>query len=398
MTGAGSGGHITPVLAVAHELKIEQPKIDVVYIGHQGDSLADIPVQDKNIDQAFFVRAGKLRRYHGEGLKQLLDVPTLLKNLRDVFWISVGIWQSFWLLKRIKPDAIFIKGGFVGVPVGLSAALLRIPYITHDSDALPGLANRIIAPWARIHAVGLPKEVYSYPPEKTITVGVPLAADFRPIRPKDIHEFRRELGLERFKRVVFVTGGGLGAQRLNNAIVACVPDLMARYADLAVVHLAGRHEEAALRQRYETLLPREEQGRVITRGFITNLYQYSGAADVIITRAGATSIAEFAAQGKACIIVPNPLLAGGHQLKNAKELASRKVVRVVNEKDLQEDPLSLMAPLVELLDHPALAQQLGERLHLMARPDAAHQLAMLLLDLGQVHTNTQAVDHKKKRK
>lgn len=385
MTGGGSGGHITPVLAVAREIKNQQPKTEVIYIGYKGDPLADVPAQDSNIDLVYYVRAGKLRRYHGEGVKQLFDLPTLSKNIRDMFFTMVGVWQSFWLLRRLNPDVLFIKGGFVGLPVGLSAAMLRIPYVTHDSDALPGLANRLVAPWAKIHAVGLPKEVYSYPPERTVTVGVPYAKEFHLLKPSEMQNLRKQLGLDAFRKVVFVTGGGNGAQNLNNAVINCMPDLLARYRDLVVIHITGRAEEEKVQKRYQRLLSKEEQGRVITRGFVTNLYQYSGAADVIITRAGATSMAEFAAQAKACIVVPYPILAGGHQLKNAKELADRKSIKMINERTLAEDSNSLMVPLVELLDNPTLAKQLGAKLHAMARPDAAERLAMLLLELGTKH-------------
>lgn len=386
VTGGGSGGHITPLLAVAHELKQEQPDTEIVFVGQRGDSLGDIPAQDKNIDGVYTVRAGKLRRYHGEGLRQLLDIPTLLKNLRDMVWTIVGLWQSFWLLKQLKPDVVFVKGGFVGVPVGLSAALLRIPYVTHDSDALPGLANRIIAPWARVHAVALPKEVYTYPTDKTVTVGVPLTHQYQSVSATAMYAYRKQLSLEQFGRIVFITGGGLGAQRLNDAVFDCVPDLLRRYPDVGIVQLAGRNQEAGLRQRYKTELSAQEQKRVIVRGFVTNLYAYSGAADVIITRAGATSIAEFAAQAKACIVVPNPLLTGGHQLKNAKVLADRKAVKMVNETVLNHDHRALLPPLVELLDNPDRAQQLGKALATLAAPDAAHHLAMVLLEVGQTHT------------
>jgi UDP-N-acetylglucosamine--N-acetylmuramyl-(pentapeptide) pyrophosphoryl-undecaprenol N-acetylglucosamine transferase len=266
--------------------------------------------------------------------------------------------------------------------VGLAAVALRIPYITHDSDALPGLANRIIAPWARLHAVALPKEVYDYPPEKAVTVGVPHAAAFHPLKAAEVTALRKQLGLDEFKKVVLVTGGGLGAQKINSAVVACMPELLARYSDLAVVHVAGRKEEPSLHRRYKEALSVGDQARVMTRGFVTNMSQYSGVADVIITRAGATTIAEFAAQAKACIVVPNPILTGGHQLKNAKVWAARKVVRMVNEVDLKDDPLVLMAPLVDLLDHPQMARELGEKLHELARPDAAHRIAMLLLDIA----------------
>jgi UDP-N-acetylglucosamine--N-acetylmuramyl-(pentapeptide) pyrophosphoryl-undecaprenol N-acetylglucosamine transferase len=382
VTGGGSGGHITPILAVAHELKKQQPGAEIVYIGQKGDPLSDVPAQDPNIDRTYAVRAGKLRRYHGEGLRQLLDVPTMLKNLRDVVWVMVGLWQSFWLLGKLKPDVIFTRGGFVSVPIALAAALRRIPYITHDSDALPSLANRLIAPWAKLHAVALPKEIYTYSADKTVTVGVPISHLYHPLQAREVKEWRQQLGLADYQRLLLVTGGGNGAQRLNNAVATCAKDLLSRYPDLAIVQLAGRDLEAGLRQHYKTTLSATQQKRVIVKGFVTNLHQYSGVADVIITRAGATSIAEFAAQAKACIIVPNPALTGGHQLKNAKVLADRKAVKMVSEQHLTHDPLSLMAPLVELLDNPQKAAALGKKLADLAQPDAARHLAMVLLEVA----------------
>jgi UDP-N-acetylglucosamine--N-acetylmuramyl-(pentapeptide) pyrophosphoryl-undecaprenol N-acetylglucosamine transferase len=382
VTGAGSGGHITPVLVVARELKLLQPDIEIIYIGHKGDSLADIPAQDENIDHVYNVRAGKLRRYHGEGLRQLLDIPTVVKNIRDVFFVGIGIWQSYWLLRKLRPDAIFIKGGFVGIPVGLAAAALHIPYLTHDSDALPGLANRVVAPWAKVHAVGLPKEVYNYPADKTVTVGVPHAPEYRPVDGTEIKQLRERIGLSNYAKIILVTGGGLGAQRVNKAVLACVPDLLERYPDLAVIHIAGRKDESSIIQAYKTVLPMKEQRRVVTKGFVNNLFEYSGASDVIITRAGATAMAEFASQSKACIVIPNPLLAGGHQLYNAKVLDKTKAARMVSESDLVADPLTLMAPVVDLLDHPDHARELGKKLSKLARPDAAHRLAVLLLEIA----------------
>lgn len=383
MTGGGSGGHITPILAVAHEIKQLQPEAQISYIAPQGDSLGDIPSQDPNIEKVYTVRAGKLRRYHGEGWIQLFDVPTMLKNLRDVFYTLAGLWQSIWLLRRLKPDVIFIKGGFVGVPVGFAAALWRIPYVTHDSDALPGLANRLVAPWARIHAVALPKEIYtSYPADKTVTVGVPISRHYHHLTQPEILALRDKLGLSQYKRVLLITGGGLGAQRLNNAIADCIPDLLARYADLAVIQLAGRNNAQALRQAYKQRVAPQDAARIIVKDFVTNLYDYSGASDVIVTRAGGTSMAEFAAQAKACVVVPNPFLTGGHQLKNAQVLADRKAIRMVPEDRMIADHAALLPPLVELLDNPAQAAQLGERLGNVEETNAAERLAVILLEVA----------------
>jgi UDP-N-acetylglucosamine--N-acetylmuramyl-(pentapeptide) pyrophosphoryl-undecaprenol N-acetylglucosamine transferase len=388
VTGGGSGGHITPILAVAHELKKQEPKTKVIYIGQRGDKLGDIPTEHKSIDRNYTVRAGKFRRYHGEGFwRHVFDVKTLALNIRDAFRTIIGVWQSFWLLKELRPDVIFVKGGFVGVPVGLAAAVLRIPFVTHDSDALPGLANRIIGRWARVHAVALPKEVYTYPADKTATVGVPISHQYHPLTTEERRTYRKQLGLQGFEQIVFVTGGGLGAKRLNDAVLTCAPELLDRYPHLGLVHIAGRDHETELRQHYKQALSPRDQERVVVKGFITNMHQYSGVADVVITRAGASAIAELAVQAKPCIVVPNPVLAGGHQLKNAKVLADRKAIRVVNEEILKEDHRALMPALVELLDHPDKAQALAKKLATIAQPDAAKRLAVLLLEVANERAN-----------
>ena len=197
VTGGGSGGHITPTLAVVHELKRLRPDAQITYIGQTGDPLLDVPQQDKNVSAVLSIRAGKFRRYHGAGWRQLFDVETLYKNLRDVVLVLVGIGQSYKLLGKLRPDIIFIKGGFVGVPVGLAAAMRGIPFVTHDSDALPGLANRVIARWAKVHAVALPKEVYAhyYPAGKTVTVGVPVSHNFHRVSASEDKDWRAEVGL-----------------------------------------------------------------------------------------------------------------------------------------------------------------------------------------------------------
>lgn len=384
MTGGGTGGHITPVLAVAHELKQLRPETHITYVGQTGDSLGDVPEQDKNIDQVINVRAGKFRRYHGEGWRQLLDVVTLYKNLRDAVWVVVGIWQSFRLLGKVRPDVIFTRGSYVSVPVCLAAALRGMPYITHDSDAIPSLANRIIARWAKVHAVALPKEVYTtYPPNKTVTVGVPISHNFHRVTAEDAKKWRAQLELPASGKVLFATGGGRGADRVNKAVMGCAPDLLARYADLVIVHVTGRDLEEGVRRSYMQMLPHDDQARVIVKGFVTNLYQYSGVADVVVTRAGGSSMAEFASQAKACVVIPNPKLTGGHQLKNAKVLSDRKAVRLVTEDKLAEDPQALMPALTDLFDHPEKIKLLGVKLSELAQPNAAHLLAVLLLELAE---------------
>jgi UDP-N-acetylglucosamine--N-acetylmuramyl-(pentapeptide) pyrophosphoryl-undecaprenol N-acetylglucosamine transferase len=383
--GGGSGGHITPVLSVAHELKQLQPDCQIYYVGQTGDALGDIPAQHPAINQVHTVRAGKFRRYHGEGLRQLLDLPTTAKNIRDIAYVATGFAQSYRLLRRIRPDVIFTRGSFVSVPVALAGRALGIPYITHDSDAIPSLANRLMASGAALHAVALPKELYPYPSDKTITTGIPISHEFRPRTQKEINIVKERLGFSVNQRVVVVTGGGLGAVRLNNAVEAIVADLLAANPDVVVAHLTGRNNEQKVSKYYDTQLADTARGRVIVVGYTTKLFEYSAVAEVVISRAGGTAMAEFAAQGKACIIVPNPQLTGGHQSKNAQALADRQAIRVVEEDELKRNPSALLAPLQALLDDPAAVRQLSETLHAMARPDAAKQLAMVLLEQANKH-------------
>ncbi len=388
MTGGGSGGHITPALAVVHELKRLRPEVHITYVGQTGDVLGDVAEENKDIDEIVSVRAGKFRRYHGEGWRQLLDVVTLYKNLRDMIWVLVGIWQSFRLLGRVRPDVVFTRGSYVSVPVCLAAVLRSVPYITHDSDAIPGLANRIIARWARVHAVALPKEIYPYPAKKTVTVGVPISDAFRPVAADEMRAERQRLGLEKAKQVIFVTGGGHGAARLNTAVSDCVPELLERYPGLWIVHVAGRQHETEVRQRYKQMLSPGQYEHMVVRGFVTNLYQFSAAADLVITRAGMSSLSEFAAQAKACVVVPNPELSGGHQLKNAKVLADHKAVRMVDDETMRQDSRALMPAITELLDEPEKAKVLGARLAEMAQPNATHLLAMVVLEVVEGPANT----------
>lgn len=379
LTGAGSGGHITPLLAVAAEIKRTKSDTRLIYIGQRGDKMGDIPAAHPAIDKVYAVRAGKFRRYHGEGLIQLLDIPTWFKNIRDLFYVLAGTYQSRRLLAEIKPDIIFVKGGFVGVPVGLAAASLRIPYITHDSDAVPGLANRIISRWASRHAVALPPEVYHYPAAKTVMTGIPLRADFAPVSASLQQKYRQELKLPPKAKVLFVIGGGLGSQRVNRAVAEAVPHLLREFDDLYVLHAAGRANETEVKGSYQGLSA-AEQKRLKVLGYIDDVYLYSGAADVVITRAGATNLAEFALQGKACIVIPSPFLAGGHQLKNANYLAEQGAALILEETELAADPNRLAALTSDLLKTPAKRQKLQAGLAKFAKPNATRELARLILD------------------
>ncbi len=377
VTGGGSGGHITPVLAVATALKAADPTITIIYIGQKGDRLADIPAQDPNIDEVYTVRAGKFRRYHGLGIRQIFDLKTLFLNIRDLGYIAIGLIQSWRLMRRLRPQITFTRGGFVSVPVALGGRLCGVPYITHDSDSTPSLANRLIARWARLHAVAFEASTYPYIAAKTIKVGIPLSPDYRAVTPSLQSDYRRQIGVPTIGRMLFITGGGNGAHQLNQFVLEAAPLLLKRHPNLTIVHVAGRTLETALSESYNKILGTSERQRVVVRGFLDNLYRYSGAADVIIGRGGATNMAEWAIQSKACLIIPSPQLIWN--VKNNQQLA--KIGAVLQLTELQAEQEGRLAKTIsELLDSSEQRAELGKTLNTLARPNAAQDLAAILIE------------------
>jgi UDP-N-acetylglucosamine--N-acetylmuramyl-(pentapeptide) pyrophosphoryl-undecaprenol N-acetylglucosamine transferase len=375
LTGGGSGGHITPLRAVAKELKQQTPEVIVWAVCEKNAKFAQLLTDEPAIDAVYQVAAGKYRRYSGlSRLQKMLDVPTLARNVRDLGRVCKGYVQARRLLKRLRPDGILIKGGFVGVPIGLAAAHLHIPFITHDSDTIPGLANRLIARWAYKHATGMPAEFYDYPPEQTVYTGVPVAAEFIPVTTKLQAQYRRDIGLEKCTQIVSVIGGSQGGAQLNEDVIRIVGRLMQQYPGLGIIHIVGPAHEQEMEHCYSEELLADERRRVVVKGFAKDAYRYTGAADVVVSRASATVVAELAVQGKTVVLVPGQL-AGDHQGANARHLAESGAAYQVPYGDSE----GLYNALHELLDNKQQAQRLADGLSGLAKPHAAKDLAQLLL-------------------
>lgn len=327
-------------------------------------------------DSQHRIFAGKFRRYHGESwLTRITEIRTNLLNIRDAFYAVIGIVQSYFLLRRLRPDVILLKGGFVGVPVGLAAAALNIPFITHDSDAIPGLANRLVSKWASLHAVAMAPENYKYPKQHTIQVGVLVGEAYKPVTAALRKEYLKELDMPDDAEVLFVTGGSGGAVVINTAIRELVPELLTARPKLQIVHQVGPGRDDFYGDYADK--------RLFVRPLLEKMYRYSGAADVIVSRAGANTLAEFGVQGKACIIIPNPLLTGGHQLKNAELLEKAGAVAVVTEDSIAEGKGSLGQAITDLLENSKQRHELGHKLQEITIPDAAEKLAELIFEVGE---------------
>lgn len=348
-----------------------------MYVGERGSKFAALTAEHAAIDEVYTVSAGKFRRYHGESwLRRLIDIKTIAMNLRDGFKVFAGIFQAYQLLGKVKPDVVFLKGGFVGVPIGLAAAMRRIPTVTHDSDALVGLANRFAGRKAKLHATALSAQYYPYPAEKVRPVGVLVEHSYQPVDDVTKKAFKEQLGLSGDTPVLLITGGSTGAHRVNLAVVSIIDELLKNQSELHVIHQVGQGKTGVYNGYTNPRLQILE--------FLNPMYQYMGAADLVVCRSSGNTVAELGVQGKACIAIPNPDLTGGHQLKNAAVLKEQGAARIILEEQLYDIQQGLLPAINELLNNDDLRSQLGKKLQEITIPDAAHRLAVLLLEQAKL--------------
>ncbi len=383
MTGGGSAGHITPILSVATELKKSHPRAHIRYVGQKGDKLNSLVNDADGFDHSYTIFAGKWRRYHGIGIwAHLKDWRTILKNARDLFLFVGGFVQSIWLLLLWRPDVVFVKGGYVGLPVGLAAAILAIPVVTHDSDALPGLTNRILARFARKQCVGLPAQYYKqYDQRKVVQTGVPASENYQALTPTAVVALKAHLQVPKDAQVLTIFGGSLGAVRVNEAILEAAPALLERLPKLHILHVTGKPQAEDIALAYGSLNESLSR-RVWSWPFLPNLHDITGVADVVIARAGATSIAELGLQQKAVILVPNPYLVGGHQTYNARLAEDNDAALVVSEKQLHDPSYDFVDTILYLLHDAARREVLGRNLGALGMPNAAANIARIISEVA----------------
>ena len=313
------------------------------------------------------ILGGKYRRApQAAWWHRFTDIGSLLLNLRDILLIAIGSVQSLWLLGRFRPDAVFNKGGSVGLPVGLACRLLRIPMVIHEPDIIPGLGNKLLARWATAIAVGFPPELYPQLP------AAKLSYTGNPVRPEVVAGEQAPFSLSTDRPVVAIVGGSQGAARINAAVVAILPELL-KIAQ--VVHVTGAHDRDHTAKAVANLhLPDPSGYQAVEFLPIAELGGLYRAATLVVARAGANTIAELAALGKPAIILPNHQ-AAAHQIANARWLAQASAAVVLAD----EQPQPLLAAITELLASPAHLQALSTHIAACNTPNAAERLADLIL-------------------
>jgi UDP-N-acetylglucosamine--N-acetylmuramyl-(pentapeptide) pyrophosphoryl-undecaprenol N-acetylglucosamine transferase len=348
LAGGGSGGSATPILAVASELRARVPGIELLYIGTHGGPEAELAAEE-GIPYVG-IPTGKLRRYWDT------------QNVTDIARVARGIGESLGHVRRFKPDVACGAGGFASVPPLAAAGLSHVPVLIHQQDVVPGLANRLLVPFARRITVAMPPTMQAFPRGRTVLRGNPVRK--RILNGNAAAGFDR-LGLYPVVPLILVTGGGTGALGLNRIVAAAAPRLIEHGQ---VLHLTGRGrgvETADLGPRYQQ------------RDFLVEeMPDVLAAASVVVTRAGMGTLSELAALGKATVIVPMP---GSHQEANARAFARDGGAMVFDQGDLSPDLLA--ATVRDLLDDDARRNALGVAIRAVMPGDAASRISEDVLSL-----------------
>ena len=303
-------------------------------------------------------------------------------NIFGFFGFLGGLITSFFRLlpRRSRPNVIFLKGGYVCLPVGLIARLFRIPYIIHESDTVPGLANRLLMKHARKVAFGMPpsKEALDAHPNYVWT-GIPVGPEFKSVSLARVSQLKRAFSFNANKPLVVITGGSQGSENLNETTRLILPELL-KFTSVGLVAGRKHYENMIDLKKYENWDNAHLESNFRMWEFNTTMDELMGAADVVVSRAGATTIAELASLKKAVILVPFERLPGSHQVVNAERLEAAKAAVVVKDADMMKDPSLLLEQIQKLVRSPRKCADLADRLHEEARSDAARRLADIILE------------------
>jgi len=359
-TGGGTGGHIYPTVAVMEELKKRQKSnlFEYVYIG-SGSSLED-PVRSI-ATRSYTVASGKYRRYFS------------FLNGRDVFRVIVGFFHSLWILFREMPDVVFAKGGYVSVPVVVAAWLYRIPIVIHESDAVPGVANKFLGKFANKVALGYGSASEYFVPDQVELTGTPVQED---ALNGDRSAAYSLFNLSESKPTVLVYGGSQGSQVINECVVDILDDLL---NVSQVIHQTGDNNYEVVKQMAAKhgVKPGERGYRVYPFLKSEERKAAYSVADLVVSRSGATSIAELAANGEVVILVPYASAANQHQKVNAYAVARQGGALVLEENNLTKH--LLLQKIQTMLFDKELRERMMRNIRKFHAPDAAKKIADMIV-------------------
>lgn len=362
--GGGTGGHFYPLIAVAEELQKHLDEVALYYMGPEPYNAEALKV---NNIKFIYCPAGKLRIYFS------------IQNFFDMFRNFFGIFIALIKLYFLYPDVILSKGGYTSVPVLLAARFLRIPIVIHESDTVPGRANKLAKDAARYVAISYPEALSSFDPNKTALIGIPIRQEVKMVitNPFEV------LGIPNDLPLIYVTGGSSGAERINNIMLRCLDELLPNYR---IFHQVGKGQKNNLVDMAQTLISNPNlQSRYFVEesipGSVVNALMT--AASLVITRAGSTTLFEIAIHGKPSIVIPIPEDVSRDQRSNAYAYARTGAASVIEEQNLTESLLT--SEINSIVKDRDRWQQMSQSASVFVSEDAALKLSEVLLKISYEH-------------
>jgi UDP-N-acetylglucosamine--N-acetylmuramyl-(pentapeptide) pyrophosphoryl-undecaprenol N-acetylglucosamine transferase len=352
IAGGGTGGHLFPGIALAEEVATRHPRNDVVFVG-----------TNRGLEARVVPAAGfKFEAITSRGLKGM----GLVKLVLGLLTLPISLFESWRILMRTKPDVVVGVGGYSSGPVVLTAWMMRVPTAVQEQNALPGLTNRILGRFVKAVFLAFEEAVAFFPAGKTHVVG-------NPIRRKLMENFlRSKIQHDRFSILVF--GGSLGARGINSRMRDALDHLGDLKDQLHFVHQTGKNDVEEVRKAYAD---RGFEAQVVE--FIDDMSEAYARSELVICRAGATTVAELTVCKKASILIPFPFATDDHQAVNARALVSAGAALMFREAEL--DGAKLAAEIRELSKDPQRLKKMEKAAGLLGRPEASKELADVLVKL-----------------
>ena len=349
ISGGGTGGHIFPALAIANEVARREPDADIQFVGAKGGMEMTVVPKHGYPIQAVWI----------SGIHRRKTLRNLIRNLSFPLKLIISLSQAMGIVNRFKPDAVVGVGGFASGPVGRVAAGKKVPLFICEQNAYPGLVNRWLAPKATKVLLGNGAATKYFPSEKVVITGNPIR-NFKPISREAAIA---RLGLDPQKPVVLSMGGSLGAKTLNDALQGKLEEFI--HAEVQLLWQCGK--------RYvEELRPQIPQHPLIhLLPFIDDMEAAYAAADLVIARAGGSTLSELIALSKPAILVPSPNVAEDHQTQNARSLVEQDAAWMVADSEARE---KLVPRALEILQTTGMLEEVQQKINQVEKHEAAQEI------------------------
>lgn len=322
------------------------------------------------------ISAGKFRRYHKSRILNILDPTTFIANFTDLFRFIKGIVEARDVLEHEKPDVVFAKGGYVSLPVGFAARLLKIPVVIHESDIIMGISNKRMSKFAKKVCVTFPtKNFPDVKKEKLIETGNPIRQDILNGRGE---RYLSEIGFDKSRKTILILGGSQGSLLINEIILETLHEILSRYQ---IIWVTGDRDAAMIEYKISELDEKLKK-YVKVYGFVTSeIADIYSVTDLFIGRAGSNVIFELAAHGIPAVFIPLGSSAGSHQYENARALSRTGAAYIFNEETLNGK--RLMHQINYLFDNEKELLSLSEKMKGWANIGAADNVAKTILETGE---------------